>query len=235
MEPHSPSAPSGTPSGWGRRRGGGGTSPHLPSKFSSSPGVTVPGAAVCRGDPSAPPFNNALVVGAPLRNQKHEGAGQRVPLPDGFPLCPCASSSFLPQFPHSGGLPSTDSAITPVPFGPSAPHPKSTRGLTCPWVQPVSPKPAQSVLGSHPHWPHPGPLCSPSQGCVPGERGWGGPGLIAGAGTGGHRPGGVPGALGRIKSSSPTAPSRLTRSSPAGELPEENIFQVRGYVTNISG
>lgn len=163
-------------------------------------------------------------------------------IPHGLWRSPC----FVPQFPYSGGPPSMGTPKHGLchHLGPLQPlhrtsqkHPQAHLPQG-PCVQPVSPNPAQArptVLGSHPHRPHLGPLCPPVRSSVPGERGWGGPGLIARAGTRGATGRGIPGALGRIKSSFPTAPLCLTRSSPAGELLEQNIFQVRGYVTNISG
>lgn len=177
-------------------------------------------------------------------------------------MAPAGPPPRLPQFPHRGGLPKCRhlQILSPGPFAsrtssPPAPCTSDPKGTQRDSPAPRGPRP------QGPQNPSPdgtsqrgcsipvglilGPLCLPPRCCVLAaavNRAWGrgdwggltGPRTIAGGESWGHRLWGSPGFWAGLEPAPPAAPLCLTLSSPARELPEQNIFQVRGYVTNIS-
>lgn len=189
----------------------GDASPHLPSESESSRSPRSAGARSRRvpGGPLCSPFQQMCRCCCPAEGSQGDQSSHTVP-----------SASVSPpwRFSKLKGL-----CRHPAPL-----QPQKCPGLTCPTDPGCSRCPQncpQNRLRQDPHPLRPRPPASGVGRARSHGRSWnwGGTGW------------GVPGALGRIKSSSRTAPLLLTLSSPAGELPEQNIFQVRGYVTNISG
>lgn len=198
--PTLPPRPSEIPSSWGRRGGDGGRGGASPI----SPPNLLPAqesrAAVCRGDPSAPPFNKALVPHRGIRGIRRDPTRPlRVSL---F----CASVSPLWWSPQAWTLPPPRSPAVPPPHIPKAatgsPAPRTLGTAGVPKTSPgrthcfgVPP----SEASSRPPLPPTAELCPWRVGVGRARthrRGWN---------LGGAGPGGGPRGLGRIKSSLPSA------------------------------